>query len=133
MIGGSTLAAVLLAAGSTLLRHDNKIRDQIHIAQSELLYFARLRTGLDCATVLGDGEYQTSLQIVVRHLLGAPPELNRIAADFKEVPGDMAIGSEVSHTEPPPSAVLATLKRVEEAVKPVTAALSDVKSATADK
>lgn len=73
MLGGSTIAAVLLAAGTALLRHDNKIRDQIQAAQGELLYFSRIKTGLDCAAELK--QYEKSLGVVVDHLLGAPPQL----------------------------------------------------------
>jgi len=73
MLGGGTLAAVLLGAGSALLRHDNKIREQIHVARGELLYFNRLRTGLDCARVLSDGDYRDGLKLITSHLLAPAP------------------------------------------------------------
>jgi hypothetical protein len=77
-IGGSTLAALILGVGSSLLRHDNKIREQVRAVESELLYFSRLETGLECARSLGAVEYDRGLSVIVQHLLAAPPLLSSL-------------------------------------------------------
>jgi hypothetical protein len=83
MLGGSFVAAVLLGAGSVLLRHDNKIRAQIEGSKGEYLYFSRLRTALDLALTLGQPEsrsagkeeYRKALVVITEHLLAAPPAI----------------------------------------------------------
>jgi len=84
MLGGSTLAAVLLAAGTALLRHDNTLLEQIQRSQGEYLYFSRLKTGLDCASTLGEDKYQAGLKLVIAHLLAAPPSLTVAEAKSKD-------------------------------------------------
>ena len=79
-IGGSTLAALLLGVGGTLLRHDNKIREQARMLERERLYFSRLETGLGCARSLGTKEYEQGLAAVVGHLLAAPPVLGGLSS-----------------------------------------------------
>ena len=75
MLGGSATALVLLGAGTALLRHDAKLHEQLLSSKSELLYFSRIQTGLDCARTLGAEEYAKGLALITAHLLAAPPSL----------------------------------------------------------
>jgi hypothetical protein len=95
MLGGSATALVLLGAGSALLRHDAKLREQLISSKSELLYFSRIQTGLDCARALGVEEYTKGLVLVTAHLLAAPPSL--VAS--KSAPGEKTDGSAATKTE----------------------------------
>ena len=88
MLGGSTLAAVLLGAGTALLRHDNKMQEQIQKSQGEFLYFSRLKTGLQCASTLSEEEYRKGLTIVTTHLLAPPPSLSMTEPLAKEDDSD---------------------------------------------
>lgn len=75
MLGGSALALILLGAGSALLRHDTKLQEHMAAARTELYYFRRVQTGLDCAQPLGETRVQAGLETVIGHLLAPPPSL----------------------------------------------------------
>lgn len=75
MLGGSALALVLLGSGTTLLRHDSKLQIYVQDATRELQYFERVQTGLDCALAIDQERYKKGLEVVVNHLLAAPPQL----------------------------------------------------------
>lgn len=75
MLGGSALAAVLLAAGSALLRHDHKIRALVESSQSELHYFDRIKGAMDLAASDGRDTYRTTLKAIVQQLIARSPVL----------------------------------------------------------
>jgi hypothetical protein len=75
MIGGSTIALVLLGSGTALLKHDSKLQGQVQASIKELQYFERVKTGLDCALALGRKKYEEGLAVITEHLLAAPPSL----------------------------------------------------------
>jgi hypothetical protein len=132
MIGGSTLAAVLLAAGSALLRHDNKVRDQIQASQSELLYFSRLKTGLDCAATLSADQYRRGLEMVTAHLLAAPPSLSRPAQHVEKASVAALLGADTPGNEGHP-AIGSGLSLVKEAGETLKALLpGEIKEAKKD-
>ena len=91
------MAAILLGIGGVLLRHDNKIREHIQAFQTEVLYFSRLKTGLDCARALGLDEHRAGLKTVVGHLLAKAPTLSSAAEDTPE-PEEEAPGAKVAES-----------------------------------
>jgi hypothetical protein len=118
MLGGTTLAAVLLAAGTALLRHDNKLREQVQESRSELLYFSRLKTGLDCAFTLDPEMYRAGLQIIAAHLLAAPPSLTA-APPPKSDEKDVSKDAETKLAKAETSEVLDVMARAGEVAKPL--------------
>lgn len=89
MLGGSAVAVVLLGAGTALLRHDAKLREQMFAARVELLYFSRLQAGLDCAMAVSKEAFLKGLSQVSAHLLAAPPVLGDSKEPEGTVPGEL--------------------------------------------
>jgi hypothetical protein len=75
MFGGLSLAAVPLAIGTALLRHDTKLRDQYQEAARDVALLERYELALDYSQLTSSGNYQKTIQQVVSQLLLSRPAM----------------------------------------------------------
>jgi len=69
MFGGLSLAAVPLAIGTALLRHDTKLREQYQDAARDVASLERYELALDYSRISSQKTYQTTMQQVITQLL----------------------------------------------------------------
>jgi len=71
MFGGLSLAAVPLAIGTALLRHDTKLRDHYQESARDVASLERYELALDYARIASADTYQETMQKVILQLLSS--------------------------------------------------------------